>query len=235
MAPNCTNILVEGNEVSGSYETHGIYFNCGGLIDVCGDIVIRRNYIHDNNWSGIQLSAFTIGDLVSAMRNVTVEDNVIEYNARLGPAQITAYSLENSVIRDNTIRADGPSTTGIKFWRQEPGGASTTNNVQVLNNCISIRRAGVGYAMQLSEGSENNRFDGNTFIGAGGWWATILVAPSAFNTITSDNNRFTANDDGSIIRQYDEWGTNLWYSLPDWQAEMGQDMSSQIVQTTDCP
>lgn len=94
---------------SGTIEDNEIYGNTKGIQGACCEQpVIRRNYIHDNDESGIY-----------AVFSYTVEDNLIESNGYAG-----LVVAQSGIFLRNTIRENG---VGIDHWGS--GGTFTENDI----------------------------------------------------------------------------------------------------------
>lgn len=221
IAPHNSYLTIEANRVENSRVSHGIYVSC--LQDeVCNNIVVRSNDAYNNAWSGIQLNA------AGVIRNALVEKNAIFDNAAEGPAQLTLYSVQDSVVRNNIICGRG-QTNGIALWRYGTGDYARNN--KIVNNTIYLAPGTQGHVIKLTEGSTNNTFLNNVMVMGGGWYTVFLYDSGSLPGLRSDYNLFYRNDGGettNVFRQY-EPPTDAWQSLQDWQSQTGQDSHSRIA------
>jgi parallel beta-helix repeat protein len=86
-------LLLENNECFGSVAEHGIYVSNSG-----DRPVLRRNRVHDNNASGIQLNADLSAGGDGIITGALIEANVIYNNGTGGGAAINLDGVQNSIV-----------------------------------------------------------------------------------------------------------------------------------------
>jgi hypothetical protein len=186
-------LLIEANETSYSAIEHGIYVSNSG-----DRPTVRRNHVHHNNASGIQLNADPAemgpdpndpqgdGIIVDAL----IEQNVIHDNGTAGGAAINLASVRTSLIRNNLLYAN--RSTGIAGWDDGDGNEFGTRDNRILGNTIvqgnsSIQPDTARFAIGLKDGSINNAVFDNVLIHYGGR-GSLEVDPSSQPGLQSDYN-----------------------------------------------
>jgi hypothetical protein len=181
-------LLLEDNETSGSVAEHGIYVSNSG-----DRPVVRRNHVHDNHASGIQLNADPAqqgsdpndpqgdGIIVDAV----IEANVIHGNGTGGGAAINLASVRMSVIRNNLLYANNAS--GVAGWDDGEGSnLYGTRDNQIVGNTI-VQPSNGRFAVALKNGSINNQVLDNILL-HGGTRGSLEVDPSSQTGLLSDYN-----------------------------------------------
>lgn len=207
-----------GNECFGSANEHGIYHSNSG-----DRAIIRGNYCHDNNASGIQINADpqqqvpafgTRGDGIS--EQCVIERNLCVGNGAAGGAALNFASIRNCDIRNNVL-VNNLSQSGIVLW--DDGNQGTLNGYGSMNNRVEhntvIFAAGAGrYCMNLNNTSTGNTIRHNVFRG-GARGAIVFSTDSLpglvedFNVVNSANNWPLFVDDDSSPQNYtlQQWRT----------------------------
>ena len=139
------NVLVQGNELASNGFWSGIdpLWEAGGLKFAQTDnLVVRGNYSHDNNGSGLW------GDIDSI--NTLYEDNVVVHNTINGISYEISY---NAIIRNNTLVGNGYGDTRGWGWGSEIN-IQNSQNVQVYGNRVDMTGGGNGIVLiQQNRGS----------------------------------------------------------------------------------
>ena len=123
------NILVQGNELATNGFWSGVspYWEAGGFKFVDTDnLVVRGNYSHDNNGSGMWTDFSNIHTLY--------EDNVVVHNTINGIQHEISY---DAIIRNNTLVGNGYGDTRGWGWGAEID-IQDSQNVQVYGNQLDM-------------------------------------------------------------------------------------------------
>jgi len=139
------NILVQGNELA----TNGFWSGIDPLWEAGGfkfadtdNLVVRGNYSHDNNGSGMWTDTNNIHTLY--------EDNVVVHNTIGGIGHEISY---DAIIRNNTLIGNGYGDTRGWGWGAEIN-IQNSQNVQVYGNRIDMTDGGNGIVLiQQNRGS----------------------------------------------------------------------------------
>jgi hypothetical protein len=187
--------LVEGNEIAyNNYANYSYGWEAGCCKFVWSDsLIVRDNYVHDNNGSGIWLDINNINSLI--------EDNVVENHPKGGIHHEISYAavIRNNISRNNSwdrqgwiggcgiIVAGSPNVEiygntiednygGICANQQDRGsgayGPYETRNLYVHDNHVTFRAGGNGLVVDYAPAdgalapweSWNNRFENNTYV-----------------------------------------------------------------------
>jgi len=193
-------LLIENNETSFSAIEHGIYVSNSG-----DRPTLRRNHVHDNNASGIQLNADPaemgadptdpMGDGI--ITDALIELNVIHDNGVGGAAAINLASVRTSLIRNNLIYNN--HATGIAGWDDGDGNQFGTQSNRIVGNTI-MQPANARFAIGLKDGSINNVVLDNVLLAAGPR-GSLEVDPSSQPGLQSDYNIVvgTFSDDTNFL------------------------------------
>ena len=139
------NILVQGNEIATNGFWSGIdpFWEAGGFKFADTDnLVVRGNYSHDNNGSGMWTDINNIHTLY--------EDNVVVHNTINGISHEISY---DAIIRNNTLIGNGYGDTRGWGWGAEIN-IQNSQNVQVYGNRVDMTGGGNGIVLiQQNRGS----------------------------------------------------------------------------------
>ena len=139
------NILVQGNELAKNGFWSGIdpLWEAGGFKFADTDnLVVRGNYSHDNNGSGMWTDINNIHTLY--------ENNVVVHNTINGISHEISY---DAIIRNNTVMANGYGDTRGWGWGADIN-IQNSKNVQVYGNRVEMTGGGNGIVMiQQNRGS----------------------------------------------------------------------------------
>ena len=139
------NILVQGNELA----TNGFWSGIDPLWEAGGfkfadtdNLVVRGNYAHDNNGTGLWTDINNIHTLY--------EDNVVVHNTINGISHEISY---DAIIRNNTLIGNGYGDTRGWGWGAEIN-IQNSQNVQVYGNRVEMTGGGNGIVLiQQNRGS----------------------------------------------------------------------------------
>ncbi len=213
-AAHSDHVLVQNNESQGNGE-HGIY---------CSDSshfpVIRGNYLHDNDDSGIHMNGgLGTGPGDGIIQYPLVEDNEIAHNGKGGGAAINCDGVHGGLIRNNM--AYGNRASGIALFQN--GGAIASSYNRIYNNTIVMasRSRWVVYIPKDGQsGGVHNHFENNILYTPDPTKGSISVYSTSSTVLTSDHNivadRF--NTDGER--------TDRIITLGQWRQSTRQDVSS---------
>lgn len=204
-------ILIEGNECSGSRVEHGIYHSNSG-----DRATIRGNILHHNRANGLHMNGDISAGGDGIISDCLVENNVIYQNGTGGGSGINCDGVQSSVIRNNLLFDNHAS--GISLYQIDAGapaiGNFITNNTIVQASdgrwCINIRDGSSGATLRNNILMSRHSFRGAINIDA----ASLPGFTSNFNQVIS---RFTLDDGNSVI------------SLTAWQTATLQDMNSSVA------
>ncbi len=139
------NILVQGNELARNGFWSGIdpLWEAGGFKFADTDnLVVRGNYSHDNNGSGMWTDINNIHTLY--------EDNVVVHNTINGISHEISY---DAIIRNNTLYGNGYGDKRGWGWGADIN-IQNSRNVQVYGNRVEMTGGGNGIVMiQQNRGS----------------------------------------------------------------------------------
>ena len=215
-----TGLVVEGNEIAGNAVVFGATGESSGtkFVHTVG-LVLRDNYVHDNQGNGLWAD---INNL-----NVLFEGNRIIGNTRHG---IDFEISCGAVIRNNYLEGNG-FLNRYPNWMNDAGiVVSTSPNVEIYGNTLVGNNNGIG----LIHWDHNNRdavtqcvpalknvvVHDNTIVQSGGAAAGLDASADRDKVWTSWGNRFYNNtytlDNGAEFR----WETD-WVSYQQWK-DFGQ-------------
>ena len=139
------NILVQGNELAKNGFWSGIdpLWEAGGFKFADTDnLVVRGNYSHDNNGTGLWTDINNIHTLY--------EDNVVVHNTINGISHEISY---DAIIRNNTLIGNGYGDTRGWGWGSDIN-IQNSQNVEVYGNRVDMTGGGNGIVMiQQDRGS----------------------------------------------------------------------------------
>jgi hypothetical protein len=218
-------LVIEDNETAGSAIEHGIYVSNSG-----DRPAVRRNHVHHNRASGIQLNADPIqlgpdpsdpqGDGIIAQ--AVVEQNVIHDNGAGGGAAINLASVRSSLIRNNLLYNNHAS--GIAGWDDGEGSNRYgTRDNRMLGNTI-VQPSDGRWAITLLNGSTGNLIADNILYSAHSFRGVISVDASSRPGLTSDYN--------SVMNRFSTDGGSTVISLASWQG-LGYDLHSFLATPAD--
>jgi serine/threonine-protein kinase len=210
-----SDLLFDGNECSGSGAVGIMHFRTGRAL------VMRRNRIHGNQLSGIQLDGEMIGDRERLIREVRIEENVLFDNGMKGGATINCGGMIESMIRNNLLYQN--HATGIALYGREQGGGAPSKNNEVSNNTVDQAPDG-RWCLNLIGDAGGNRVFNNILVTRHPARGSIkYFSPSDlaglvcdFNLFTTNPHPFSTEDDRTVM------------ALPEWQA-LGFDRHSLSV------
>ena len=139
------NILVQGNELASNGFWSGIdpLWEAGGFKFADTDnLVVRGNYSHDNNGTGLWTDISNIHTLY--------EDNLVVHNTINGISHEISY---DAIIRNNTLIGNGYGDPRGWGWGSEIN-IQNSSNVQVYGNRVDMTGGGNGIVLiQQNRGS----------------------------------------------------------------------------------
>lgn len=206
-------LVLEGNECFNSAVEHGIYFSNSG-----DRVVIRGNYCHGNNASGIQINSDpaqqnasfgTRGDGIT--EGAVIENNWCVGNGTAGGAALNFASIRNCDIRNNLL-VNNLGQSGIALWDDGYSSSYGSMNNRIYHNTV-VFQTGVGrFCLTMLNGSTGNDIKNNIFIG--GRRGAITWSTDSLSGMTADYN---------VCRSVDGWDvwvndtTSQGYTLSQWQ------------------
>jgi parallel beta-helix repeat protein len=176
-----TNVVVEGNEVSYNNTRNFDDADQGGAKwTSTTNLIVRDNYFHHNNHTGIWLDSNHVGALIE---NNQVEDNTyhgihfevscsgtIRGNSvsRNGETGIFVNASQNTEVANNSVANNGD---GIRVWAEDRGAGVCkwiAQNVHVHDNSVTMQDGYSGLQRSTGQGMEvftngSIRFDNNHY------------------------------------------------------------------------
>jgi parallel beta-helix repeat protein len=206
------NVVIEDNETSYSGLEHGIYVS-----NSADNPIIRRNLVHHNQDSGIQINADPALPGDGIITNAVIEDNTIYENGVGGGAAINLASVRNSLIRNNLLYDNHAS--GIAGWDDGAGNRWGTKKNKFFNNTI-VQADNGRFALVLKNGSSGNQVKNNILVHKG-IRGSIEVDRSSLSGLKSDynviNDRFALGETWITLMQWQKKRQDkhslLWPSL----------------------
>lgn len=205
------NIIIENNVCSRSVQQHGIYFS-----NSADNPIIRNNICWGNSDCGIHMNGDVSLGGDGIISNALVEKNIIYNNGVGGGSGINCDGVQNSIIQNNLLYNNHAS--GISLYMID-GGAPASGNV-IVNNTILQPNDG-RWALNVSDGSINNKVFNNIFYSSHTFRGSISVDAASMPGFKSNNNILTnrmSNDGGN---------SNM--TLAQWQQQTYADSSSVIA------
>jgi hypothetical protein len=172
-------LLIVGNETSYSAVEHGIYIS-----NSADNPVVRRNVVHHNHASGIQLNADPLlpGDKI--ISNALVEENVIYENGVGGGAAINLASVTDSRIVNNLLYDNRSS--GIAGWDDGVGPQWGSHDNEFVHNTI-VQASNGRWAVSLQNGSSDNTLRNNILLHLG-TRGSVDIDSGSMEGLASDYN-----------------------------------------------
>lgn len=201
-------IVIEHNEVSGSYREHGIYVANSG-----DRPVIRGNVVRDNGEAGIQINADPQLPGDGIVSGALVEGNTVYRNGKRGSAALNFASVRDSRVVNNLVY--GNYSQGIANWDDEAGEKFGCKNNVYIHNTV-VMPAGAHHALVFRNGSAGNTVKNNVLIHLGDRDGLATDA-SSLPGLVSDYNILSRVED--VDRQL--------ISLADWRRQRNMDLHSR--------
>jgi parallel beta-helix repeat protein len=191
-------LLIENNECFNSQVEHGIYVSNSG-----DRPVLRRNRVHGNNASGIQLNADESAGGDGIITGALIELNVIYDNGTAGGAAINLDGVQDSVVRNNILFNN--RATGIVNYAGD--GAEGPRGMEILHNTIDMPSSG-RWAVLVNNTTGSNRLRNNILYNRGTFRGGISYGSpadadstdSAFNILDR-----VSEDDGETALTLAQW------------------------------
>jgi parallel beta-helix repeat protein len=208
----CNDLLIEGNEASGSIDEHGIYVS-----NSADRPVVRRNRMWGNYANGLHMNgdASLGGDGV--IEDALVEENVIYGNGEGGGSGINCDGCQRALIRNNEVTA---LASGISLYAIDAAMGSHDN--VIVNNTVVVTATG-RWAVNIQDASTGNVVHNNILLSEHATRGAIDISADSLPGFASDGNavidRFTVDGGSSVL------------TLAQWQAQTGQDAGSVVIAT----
>jgi parallel beta-helix repeat protein len=216
------NLLLAGNECSGSKTEHGIYHSNSG-----DRAVITGNYSHHNAACGIQLNADPATSASEGQDGISsqciIDRNLVAYNGAKGGAGINLASVRDSAIRNNVIVAN--QATGIGMWDDGQGSQWGCKGNLIEHNTIVFLPAEGRFTMTLWNGSTGCTIRNNILVGAKR--GSISFTKDSLPGLASDYNLFYSLDGWHL---FEDDQVEQKYDLPAWQILTSGDAHSFAAQ-----
>jgi len=191
-------LLLENNECFGSVAEHGIYVSNSG-----DRPVLRRNRVHDNNASGIQLNADLSAGGDGIITGALIEANVIYNNGVAGGAAINLDGVQNSIVRNNVLY--GNRSTGIVNYQGD--GAAGPQGMKILHNTVDMPTNG-RWALLINNTTGPNLVRNNILYNRHAFRGAITYGtPADVANTDSDYNVLdrVSQDDGNTVLTLAQW------------------------------
>jgi hypothetical protein len=200
------NILVQGNELASNGFWSGVspYWEAGGFkFAETDNLVVRGNYSHDNNGSGMWTDIDNINSLY--------EDNVVVHNTINGIQHEISY---DAIIRNNTVVGNGYADTRGWGWGDDID-IQNSQNVQVYGNKVDMTGGNNGIVLiQQDRGSgaygtyttTDNQVHDNTIVDR-----DPLVIPPGSGNSHGANGGFADYNVSGMVNGGNTWSNNQYF------------------------
>jgi hypothetical protein len=188
------NVLVEGNEIArNNYAGYNFSWEAGGTkFAFTSGLVVRNNWVHDNNGPGLWTDIDNV--------NTLYESNRTAHNKGAGILHEISFDV---VIRHNTVEEDGFNPRASGPWFGAGIVVNSSGNVQIYGNQVTNCMNGI-IAIQAKRGSSKRSerpylvYDlsvhDNVITQRQGVAAALLADPSFGDApFTGSNNHFAHN------------------------------------------
>jgi parallel beta-helix repeat protein len=202
-------ITVDGCDVFGSREQHGIYFS------TTDHPVVRNSRIHDNPSCGIHMNGDVSEGGDGMVSGGLIENNLIYRNGRRGGAALNMDSVEGTEVRNNLI-FDNQAGGIVTFHRN--GLRSGAGNVFRGNTVYFPPGAGL-FALALSQTDGKTTVERNVLV-CGNGPALDIDSRSSAKLQAEGNVYFTYENPKPIRRGFSR------RTLAEWRAMTGLDQTS---------
>jgi hypothetical protein len=209
-----TDLLVEGNRISGSYNA-AVYTANSPVRPT-----LRGNHVFDALGCGLHFNGDSSQGGSGVITGAMVEDNVVHDVGQKEGAAINMDGAQDSHIQNNLIYA--AHRKGIALYRTDSA-RGAKNNV-VVNNTVVVAADGQ-WALRINSASTDNTVYNNILCSENPSTGSISISADSLSGLTSDYNcvadRFSNNDFGRRI------------SLARWRSSTGQDVHSVVATPAD--
>ena len=209
-----------GNECRNSGTEHGIYHSNGG-----DNAILRGNYCHDNNASGLQINADpraidpsygTRGDGIA--QNTLIENNWCLNNGAAGGAGLNFASIRNCDIRNNLVICN-KNQSGMAFWDDDvlndvpsvPGYGSMNN--RIYHNTVVMQPGTGRFCITFLNGSTGNTVRDNIL--RGGARGCLTFSTNSLTGLIETHNCVSVSGTWAL---YENDTTSQQYTLAQWFA-----------------
>ena len=209
-------LLIEDNECYGSQIEHGIYVANSG-----DRPVVRRNRVHDNHNSGIQLNAdFNTPPGDGIITGALIEGNVIYNNGVGGGGALNLDGVQDSLIRNNLFYNNLAS--GIIMFMID--GAEGPRGNRVIHNTVDMPSGG-RWALSIKNNSVQNASQRN-FVRDNILLQRNPTVRGGLLFGTADDAANTDSDYNIVNHISDDDGDENRYTLAEWKASGHEPHSS---------
>lgn len=194
---------VQGNELA--FNNWANFYNGGGAkFEYATNLVVRNNYVHDNNGPGLH----TDGD----SENVLYEYNHTKNNINAGLQHEISWDaiIRYNLFEDETL-ASPPSGNG-SLWDHSSIAILNSSNVQIYSNTFTGDTNGIAGILDTRGTSTHGPHTGQTYL-----LQNIDVHDNTFSSIatTAAGIVKAASYDNSVYTGWNNHFTNDTYNLPD--------------------
>ena len=218
---NCSDVLLDNNEIRGSVRSHGIYLSNGG-----DRAIVRGNRITSNTSAGIAVGGDNKSDQDGIITGTLIEDNVLISNGVDRSPAILLDGAVSTVLRNNVISKSGGA--GITLQHKYGGSASTGT---LLEHNTIVLMLGATVAVELQDAAVDTTVRNNILV-AGIWpigsrTADELV-PEAKGAmaVSLDSLAGLRSDHNVLTPRLFIGGESVALTLPQWQQRTRQDKHS---------
>lgn len=203
----CDDLLIEGNDCSGSIDEHGVYVS--NSVD---RPTVRGNILWNNNANGLHMN----GDISlggdGIIEDALVEGNIIFGNGNGGGSGINCDGCQRALIQNNLIFDTHAS--GISLYAIDAAEGSKQNSI--VNNTVIVASDG-RWALNIQDASTDNTVYNNILLNLHDFRGAIDISADSVSGLVSDYN--------VVVDQFTIGGDDF-ISLAQWQATTGQDGAS---------
>ncbi len=205
-----TDLLIDGNTVSGTYNS-GIYTSNSPIRPT-----VSNNTVFDAGANGIHFNGDAFQGGTGVVSRAIVENNIVYGCGLLGGSAINMDGIQNSRIQNNLLFNN--HAKGITLYQIDASAPSIDN---VLVNNTVIMASGSQYCLTIKNSSIRNTILNNIFQNSDAASGAINIDDESRVGLVSDYNAvssgFTLTDGSTSI------------TLSEWRAVTGQDLTSFIA------
>ncbi len=221
VADNCSDVLLDNNEVRGSVRSHGVYLSNGG-----DHAIVRGNRVTGNTSAAIAVGGDNKSGQDGIITGTVIEDNMLISNGVDGSPAILLDGAVTSLVRNNVVWKSGGA--GITLQHKYGGSASTGTLVE--HNTI-VLALGATVAVELQDAAVDTIVRNNILV-AGIWPIgsrtadELLPEAKGAMAVSLDSLVGLRSDYNIMTPRFFIDGEPVALTLPQWQQRTRQDKHS---------
>lgn len=205
----------ENNELSFSSQQHGLYDSNSPQ-----NSTIRRNIVHDNHDSGIQINADASMGGTGLSEGNLIESNIIYRNGLGGGAAINLDGVQSSSVQNNLLYEN--FATGIVFYRGDGAAGPAKNNI--FFNTVVMGKAQSRNGLLMTSIIGKNQIFNNIIL-------TFASGKAGYN-FQSESEAVLNDYANNIVANVLYDANNSFLPLTEWQ-KLGKDTGSFLANESD--